>query len=319
MHLNSGATFNVICQLRVITSRCSSEVPAASPSPSGEVGTSAGHYYRLGHLCWCRNGSCSPKYGSGGPWASPSTSSYINAFVLPDWWCQENENVEMASVQVPAASKYVKVNTATKNHVPSPDKSRIWNWSWMDLDLAPLLLLTNPNSFFDVKSISVQQRVDNAFWCHPLTRFQVSPAAFSKFRRSEVAMKDFPITPILTSFVWADPGQKWKWSIPELKYHKHVPIFNVCVKFSLQISTRIFSESPFNVKYFAHSKVPSKWLNCAAIGLEMYPLGKGRITQKTSDAFTGDKVPYTENNRPYAIDRRKWHLFQQVNFSQILE
>ena len=67
MHLNSGATFNVICQLRVITSRCSSEVPAASPSPSGEVGTSADHYYRLGHLCWCRDGSCSPKYGSGAP------------------------------------------------------------------------------------------------------------------------------------------------------------------------------------------------------------------------------------------------------------
>jgi len=29
------------------------------------------------------------------------------------------------SVQVPAASEYVKVNTTTKNHVPSPDKSRI--------------------------------------------------------------------------------------------------------------------------------------------------------------------------------------------------
>ena len=222
------------------------------------------------------------------------------------------------SVQVPAASKYVKVNTTIKNHVPSPDKSRIWNWSWMDLELAHLLLLTNPNSFFDVKSISVQQRVDNAFWCHPLTRFQVSPAAFSKFRRSEVAMKDFPITPILASFFWADPGQKWKWSIPELKYHKYVPIFNVCVKFSLQISTRIFSESPFNVKYFAHSKVPSKWLNCAAIGLEMYPLGKGRITQNTSGLTTGDKPLVTENNPSAAIDRRKWHLFQQVNFSQIV-
>ena len=96
MHLNSGATFNVICQLRVITSRCSSEVPAASPSPSGEVGTSADHYYRLGHLCWCRDGSCSPKYGSGAPWASPSTSSCINAFVLPDWWCHKNGILETA-------------------------------------------------------------------------------------------------------------------------------------------------------------------------------------------------------------------------------
>ena len=182
------------------------------------------------------------------------------------------------SVQVPAASKYVKVNTTTKNHVPSPDKSRILDWSATDLELARLLLLTNPNSFFDVKSISVQQRVDNAFWCHPLTRFQVSLAAFSKFRRSEVAMKDFPITPILTSFVWADPGQKWKWSIPELKYHKHVPIFNVCVKFSLQISTRIFSESPFNVKYFAHSKQSGCYPLFAATSPMNVSTGKGCIT-----------------------------------------
>ena len=67
------------------------------------------------------------------------------------------------SVQVPAASKYVKVNTTTKNHVPSPDKSRILDWSATDLELAHLLLLANPNSFFDVKSISRQQEVGGAF------------------------------------------------------------------------------------------------------------------------------------------------------------
>ena len=194
MHLNSGATFNVICQLRVITSRCSSEVPAASPSPSGEVGTSADHYYRLGHLCWCRDGSCSPKYGSGAPWASPSTSSYINAFVLPDWWCHKNGILETASVQVPAASKYVKVNTATKNHVPSPDKSRIWNWSWMDLELARLLLLANPNSFFDVKSISRQQEVGGAFGWPFLAHIQVVATAFPKIWWIAVVKMDVEMT-----------------------------------------------------------------------------------------------------------------------------
>ena len=223
------------------------------------------------------------------------------------------------SVQVPAASKYVKVNTTTKNHVPSPDKSRIVNWSATDLELAPLLLLTNPNSFFDVKSISVQQRVDNAFWCHPLTRFQVSPAAFSKFRRSEVAMKDFPITPILTSGFWADAGQKLKWCCPELKYHKFVPIFNVCIKFKLQISGEIFIQSGFNVKHFAHSKVPRCYSLFAAIPSQKLSTRKGRITQDTSGKNRGDTLSPCWNNRPFAIGRRKWHLFQQVNFPQIVE
>ena len=223
------------------------------------------------------------------------------------------------SVQVPAASKYVKVNTTTKNHVPSPDKSRIFNWPATDLELARLLLLTNPNSFFDVKSISVQQRVDNAFWCHPLTRFQISPAAFSKFRRSEVAMKDFPITRILTSGSWAKSGQKLKWSCPELKYHKHLPIFNVCIRFKLQISSKISSQFAFNVKKNVHSKVPRCSSLFAARPSQMYPLGKGRITQNTSGLTCESTLPPCENNRLSVIDRRKWHLFQKVHFSQILE
>ena len=88
-----------------------------------------------------------------------------------------------------------------------------------------------------------------------------------------------------------------KWSIPELKYHKYVPIFNVCVKFSLQISTRIFSESPFNVKYFAHSKVPSESSVFAAMSSQNVAIGKGRVTQKTPDLNRGDRLTISWNNR----------------------
>ena len=71
----------------------------------------------------------------------------------------------------------------------------------------------------------------------------------------------------------------------------------VCIKFTQKISTKIISQCTFNVKHFAHSKVPG----CYPLFAATYPIniamGKGRVTQKTPDLNRGDRLTISWNNR----------------------